>query len=88
MKDCPFCEASLIARTIEENKSAHIFFSNPRLTKGHLLVSPKRHIEEPWKLSKNEISDVFTLVHKYQKLLAEKLGTGCDIKQNYRPFLP
>lgn len=74
--------------TIEENETAHVFFSNPRLTKGHLLVVPNRHVEKPWELTTTEIKDIFALVHKYQKLLAEKIGTGCDVRQNYRPFLP
>lgn len=87
MSNCPFCEPSLSDRTIEQNQTAKIFFSNPRLTKGHLLVSPQRHVEEPWQLTEAEITDVFSLIHKYQKLLAEKIGTGCDVKQNYRPFL-
>ena len=88
MKNCPFCSPELNDRIIETNESAQVFFSNPRLTKGHLLVTPKEHIEEPWGLSEAELTDIFSLIHKYQKLLTSGIGTGCDVKQNYRPFLP
>jgi len=26
-------------------------------------------------------------VKKYQKLLAERVGEGCDVREHYRPFL-
>jgi hypothetical protein len=27
------------------------------------------------------------LMKKYQKLLVERIGEGCDVRENYRPFL-
>lgn len=85
MENCPFCKENNRV-IIEENKSAIIFFSNPRLTKGHLLVTPKRHVEKPWKLTEKELFDIFCLLFKYQPMLADTFG-GCDIKENYRPFI-
>lgn len=87
MLNCPFCELSNKTRTIAENKFARVIFSNPRLTEGHLLVTPKRHVEQPWTLEPNEREDIFELIDKYQKILAEQVGTGCDVRQNYRPFI-
>lgn len=83
---CPFCDLENL-RIIEQNENAVIFFSNPRLTAGHLLVVPKRHVERPWELTETERSDIFDLLFKYQRLITEKLATGCDIKEHYRPFL-
>jgi len=84
-KDCPFCHMG--DKVLKQNKTAQLFLSNPRKTPGHFLVTPKRHIEEPWELTKNEIQDIFKLVFFTEKKLIGKLGDGCDIKQNYRPFL-
>jgi len=64
-----------------------VIFSNPRLMKGHLLVTPKRHVEQPWELAEHELKEIFFHIHALQKKLAETLGTGCDIRQNYRPFI-
>jgi len=38
-------------------------------------------------MSDGEAADVWALIKKYQKLLAEHIGEGCDIRENYRPFL-
>jgi len=54
---------------------------------GHFLVTPKRHIEAPWDLTKDELSDIFDLIFFIEKKLIGKLGDGMDIRQNYRPFL-
>lgn len=86
MNFCPFCDTGS-SRVIAENGHAKVIFSNPRLAKGHLLVIPKRHIEQPWDTKKNEREAIFEFIDRYQKILAEKLSTGCDVRQNYRPFL-
>ncbi len=54
---------------------------------GHFLVMPKRHIEQPWELTKDELSDIFELIFFIEQKIIGKLGDGCDIRQNYRPFL-
>ena len=41
----------------------------------------------PWEMQDDEIMAVWGLVKKYQKLLAECVGDGCDVRENYRPFL-
>ncbi len=84
-EDCHFC--NLKSRVIKENKSAVVFLSNPRRTPGHFLVTPKRHIEKPWEMTKEERIDIFDLILSTQQKIVEKLGTGCDIKENYKPFL-
>jgi diadenosine tetraphosphate (Ap4A) HIT family hydrolase len=86
MSNCPFCQndQKLI---IEESKLVKVIFSNPRLTRGHLLVIPKRHIETIWELKDQEIKETFHFLQIFQKKIVEKIGTGCDTRQNYRPFL-
>lgn len=88
MPNCPFCTINeLKTRTLRESKNVRVIFSNPRLVKGHLLVTPKRHVEQPWELNGTELKEIFAHIHELQKKLAETLGTGCDIRQHYRPFM-
>lgn len=85
MKDCPFCDKK--ERVLKENEHAEVILSNPRKVAGHFLVVPKRHVEAPWELEKDEITDIFELIFDIEKKIVGKLGDGVDIRQNYRPFL-
>lgn len=87
--DCPFCDilAKNTERLIKENESAFLILSNPRKVAGHFLVIPKRHVEKPWELASSELAAIFDLVFLTQKKVAETIATGCDVRQNYRPFL-
>lgn len=81
---CPFCNAA--DRVLKENEHAILILSNPRKVPGHILVLPKRHIEEPWQLTADELTDVFKLIFLAEQRILGKLGDGVDIRQNYRPF--
>ena len=83
---CPFCSINP-SRILRETDGARVMMSDPRLMKGHLLVTPKRHVEQPWELTDTELKEIFAHVRGLQKKLSETLGTGCDIRQNYRPFI-
>ncbi len=86
MEDCPFC--NLKDRVIRENEHVFVLLSNPRKVPGHVLVIPKRHVEEPWELTAEERRDIFALTDDVTKrLVAAKLGDGVDMRQNYRPFM-
>ncbi len=82
---CPFCSAD--NRVLKEKDHAIVILSNPRKVPGHFLVLPKRHIEEPWQLTADELTDIFKLIFFIEQRILGKLGTGVDIRQNYRPFL-
>jgi len=82
---CPFC--NLRERVLKENGFANLFLSNPRKVTGHFLVTPKRHIEKPWEMTKQEIQAIFELVSFAQKRLTERVSEGCDVLQHYRPFM-
>lgn len=84
-KDCPFCDPE--DRVLKENKQALVILSNPRKVPGHFLVLPKRHIEQPWDLTKDELVDIFELIFLVEQKILGKLGDGVDVRQNYRPFL-
>lgn len=83
---CPFCNP--LERVVKDNDSAQVMLSDPRKIPGHTLVMPKRHVEKPWDLTSQELSDIYELIFEVeQKLINGKLGDGCDIRQNYRPFM-
>ena len=84
---CPFCKSCELKCTVGKNELACVLMSSPRLTFGHLLVVPKRHVVRPWELSDDEMMNIWWLIKKYQKLLSERVGEGCDVRENFRPFL-
>lgn len=84
-KDCPFCDPA--ERVLKENDTAQVLLSNPRKVAGHFLVTPKRHVEKPWELTEAELKDIFELIFFIEQKIIGKLGDGCDIRQNYRPFM-
>lgn len=83
--NCPFCNPT--ERILLQNDTAQVILSNPRKVPGHFLVTPKRHIEQPWDVSSQELQDVFDLIFTIEQKIIGKLGDGCDIRQNYRPFM-
>jgi diadenosine tetraphosphate (Ap4A) HIT family hydrolase len=73
---------------LKSNEHAVLILSDPRKVPGHCLVIPKRHVDQPWELTAEELQDIFELVWEAeQKLIAAGLGDGVDVRQNYRPFL-
>jgi len=88
MDNCPFCEnIKLKSRIIDETENTLTILSNPALVKGYCLVIPKKHVENFDELSDDEKQELFFQVIKMQEILLKKFS-GCDIRQNFRPFQP
>lgn len=87
--NCPFCtSAKEEERMLKEGKYAYVIFSNPRLMPGHLLVIPKRHIQGRLeKLLKEERDEIMDFLAEFQAKILEKLASGCDIRQHYKPYV-
>jgi diadenosine tetraphosphate (Ap4A) HIT family hydrolase len=86
IEDCAFCSSG--ERIVKENELAQAVLSDPRKVPGHVLVMPKRHVEKPWDLTNEELVSIFEIIFFIEKRIIGKLGDGCDVKQNYRPFMP
>lgn len=85
--NCPFCEIdSHKTKIIQTNEMTFIAFSNPRLTPGHLLVIPKRHVEKLSELTQNELRELWDNIIGFQEKIISNIAPGCDVRQNYRPF--
>lgn len=86
--NCPFCNIDREkTRVIEEREGVLVALSNPRLLAGHTLIIPKRHVEKIWELNSDERKELFDTAIEYQKKIIERYAKGCDIRQNFRPFL-
>jgi len=48
-------------------------------------VIPKRHVEKISELTSDEKKEIFDLLVEFQEKLLKRFS-GCDIRQNYRPF--
>jgi len=55
---------------------------------GHLLVIPKRHVERLSELTKEERDGLLEEVVNVQEKILNSFAKGCDICQNFRPFIP
>lgn len=84
---CPFCNIDP-SFLVKGGKLVYVALSNPRLADGHMLVIPKRHVEYVHELNEEERKELFdTAIGMQQKVLG-RFSSGCDIRQNCRPFLP
>ena len=83
---CPFCSKEIKERAFKEGKLAFVLLSTPRVAPGHLLIIPKRHVQRLSELNNREVEEIFTLLAKYQDKMLNKLGTGTEIRQNYKPY--
>lgn len=82
---CAFCSQEVKDRAIKTGSFSIVLLSNPRLSRGHLLVIPKRHVQLFSELTEDETQEMATFLGEYQKKVVDKLGTGTEIRQNYRP---
>jgi diadenosine tetraphosphate (Ap4A) HIT family hydrolase len=85
---CPFCNViELKYRLLEEGDDFIVILSDPRLMPGHTLVIPKRHILKPSEMTAEERINIFNAILKWQDIITGIFSTGCDVRQNYRPFI-
>lgn len=89
MEQCPFCDIQKEKeRILKEGTFSYVLFSNPRLMPGHLLVIPKRHIGgRIADLTKEEREEIFDFLSEFQTKILERLSSGCDIRQNFKPYV-
>jgi diadenosine tetraphosphate (Ap4A) HIT family hydrolase len=82
--DCPFCYASVRHRIIKQLNSVYAIEDGYPVTKGHLLIIPKRHTPDYFTLSKIEkgsIEDILQVLRK-QILVKDPSVTGFNIGIN------
>lgn len=86
--NCPFCNTNKEkSRILAKYKYCFVLFSNPRLMPGHLLVIPYRHVEKLSELNQRELNELIKITIKFQEKIIKNIAQGCDIRQNFRPFI-
>ena len=83
--DCNFCkliEGLLPSWRVYQDESTFAFLDKGPVTRGHTLVVPRRHAEDIWGLSEDEIQAVMRSVHRVARLLRDKLSLlGLNVTQ-------
>jgi diadenosine tetraphosphate (Ap4A) HIT family hydrolase len=85
--ECRFCNINPNkTKILKEGNFVRVIFSNPRLMPGHLLIIPKRHVHKISELNDKEKEELFKTTIHFQEEILNKIASGCDIRQNCRPF--
>ena len=82
---CIFCQRddTTLNRIIAENELAYARWDNLPVSKGHLEVNPKRHIESVFELTENEMSAIYELMKIAKGIVeAEYAPNGYHIAVN------
>jgi len=88
MKTCIFCNIPK-EEIISETKFCYIVPDKYPVSKGHILVVPKKHYENIAEVPDKELFDIIKTIKIMEKKMFEKLKVkGIDLRQNYRPFVP
>jgi len=87
---CPFCDSikTKQERILKETERAFVILSNPRLMRGHALIIPKRHVGRLVELRDEERKELLDMVVEFEEKILKHIAPGCDLRQNYRPFIP
>jgi diadenosine tetraphosphate (Ap4A) HIT family hydrolase len=81
---CPFCYDNIKDRIVAEQNSVVAIQDNYPVTDGHLLIVPKRHIEDYFSMNDTERKDIDVLIMKLKDHMTEKdhSVTGFNIGTN------
>jgi len=84
MEDCPFCYDNIKNRVVAEQDSVVAIRDSYPVTDGHLLIVPKRHMEDYFSMNETEKKDLGVLILKLKNRIMEKdpSVTGFNIGTN------
>lgn len=71
MQNCIFCK-DIIREIIAENKLARAFYDKFPVNKGHVLITPKRHVESYFEATKDELKSITELIFEVKDILQTK----------------
>lgn len=85
MAECIFCsiiQGEARSWNVYEDEATVAFLDIGQATPGHTLVVPRRHAEDIWLLSEDEVSHIMRAVHRVAALLRRQLRPlGLNITQ-------
>ncbi len=71
MKNCVFCQKPQ-SEIICENQLAKAFYDQYPVNQGHVLITPKRHVETFFDASPEELSAINDLIFNVKEILDQK----------------
>lgn len=85
--DCPFCPDKINSKIIEEYGAVFAIGDNYPVTKGHLLILPRRHTPDFFSMTVNEAKDAEHLLRQLRERLLHQdatitgfnIGINCGI---------
>jgi ATP adenylyltransferase len=73
--DCPFCPEEIHSKIIEEYGAVWAIMDNYPVTKGHLLVIPRRHTPDFFPMTPDEAKDAGHLLRQLRERLSRQDST-------------
>ncbi len=90
LEGCKFCDPKsedLRPRLINLGSWCYSALSNPRITRGHALVIPNRHVEDPTEVDERDFIYIQREIIKLQRKILLEIAPGVDVWQKYQPFV-
>lgn len=82
MKECLFCTYDK-KEYIAENELTFAIFDKFPVNRGHILIIPKRHFDNFFEASKEEVIAIYDLIHKVKQIVDKKYNpTGYNVGIN------
>lgn len=89
MKQCIFCKIinkEIPGHILFENEYVLAFLDISQTTKGHTLVIPKKHVEDVFSMTEEDMAHVFSVVPKIANALKTTFNAdGMTIVNNNKP---
>ncbi len=73
--DCIFCSEETRSRAVAENETTFALEDRSPVTEGHVLVLPKRHVEDVFDMTEGEVRDAFELLLLLRARILERDST-------------
>ncbi len=87
MKDCIFCKLAngeIPTKVVFEDEVVTVFMDANPNTDGHMLIVPKKHIEDFTEIDNETLTHVHDVAKKMKDLIYDRLGTcGLKLVNNY-----
>lgn len=87
MKDCIFCKLAngeIPTKVVFEDEIVTVFMDANPNTDGHMLIVPKKHIEDFTEIDDATLTHIHDVAKKMKELIYDRLGTcGLKLVNNY-----
>lgn len=71
---CPFCDFVRNRRPVAEQGTFIAKYDNYPVSRGHVLLIPKRHVDTLFQLNQDELNDAFYLLLKVRQMIQLEFG--------------